>query len=70
MIDGWFLAIPLLLVGLLLLVGFIASAQRWCDEKRRARGIEPDKARGIEPDNVSARHPASGSRRGAQQYTP
>jgi hypothetical protein len=62
MINVWFLTIPLLLVGLLLLIGFITSAQRWCNEKRRARGIEPDKARGIDLDKVSARHPASGSR--------
>jgi hypothetical protein len=45
---GWLLAI-LLSLGLLLLVGFIANALRSSAEKRRARGIEPDK--------VSARDP-------------
>jgi hypothetical protein len=36
---GWLLAI-LLSLGLLLLIGFIANAQRSCAEKRRARGID------------------------------
>jgi hypothetical protein len=44
MIEGWLLAAVLALVGLLLAVGLIANAQRWRDERRRARGIEPDKA--------------------------
>ncbi len=49
MTEGWWLAIVLLIFGILFLVGLVTDAQRSCDEKRRARGIEPDK--------VSARRP-------------
>jgi hypothetical protein len=49
MAEGWWLAILLLAFGVLFLVGLVTDAQRSCDEKRRARGIEPDK--------VSARRP-------------
>jgi hypothetical protein len=44
MIEGWLLlAVVVVLIGVLLLVGFISNVQRSHDEKRRARGIEPDK---------------------------
>ena len=49
MIEGWGLAILLLVAGLLLFVGICHNAQRLRDEKRRERGIVSD------PDKVRAR---------------